>query len=134
MNSIEEIRQSVATTFQTKHNVAHSAVPVIWPNFMTVDTEQLTGSFVSVEITMVSDSEMFGVGQADNVVIKGELIVSYLRPAGQGLTGAAAYADMLLQNICNRKLSGVTYFGLRQANHSPYPGLVGVLNRIPFCV
>ena len=130
----EEIRQAVATTFQTLHNVTHSAVPVIFPNFMTVDPEHLTGSFVSVEINLVNEAEMVGIGQPDNVVVKGELIVSYLRPAGSGMTGAAAYTDMLLQNICNRQLSGVTYFGLRQARHTPHPGLAGVLNRIPFCV
>ena len=134
MNSVEEIRQVVATTFQTAHNVAYSSVPLLWPNFQTVDPEHLTGSFVSVEMTLVSDSEMFGIGQPDNVVFKGELIVAYLRPTGAGLTGAAAYADMILQNICNRTISGVTYFGLRQASHSPHPGFVGVLNRIPFCV
>ena len=134
MNSVEEIRQAVASTVQTAHNVLYSAVPVMWPNFMNVDLEHLTGSFVSVEITLVSNSQMFGLGSADDLIIRGELIVSYLRPTGSGLTGAAAYTDMLLQNICNRRVSGVTYFGLRQANHSPWPTLAGVLNRIPFCV
>lgn len=134
MNSLEEIRQTVATTLQTLHNVVYSATPIIWPNFMTVDMENLTGSFVSVEITIARDTEMFGVGENTNIIVRGELVISYLRPAGAGLTGAMGYSDMLLTTLCNRKLSGVTYFGLQQYQVSPYPGVVGVMNRVAFCV
>ena len=135
MNSLETIRQTLASTVQTLHNVAYSAIPVIWPNFMTVDLENLSGPLVTVEIRMVNESELFGVGDdPTNMIIKGDLVISYLRALGTGLTGAAAYGDMLMAGLCNKKISGITYFGLTQVNISPYPGLVGVLNRIAFCV
>lgn len=132
MNSIEEIRATIATTLKTIHDASHAAIPVMWPNFTTIDLENLTGPFVSVEIVW-DYVALAGCGETDSLV-KGRLLISFLRKSGDGLTGAASYADTLLQHICFKKLSGITYQELKVLSVSPYPGIVGQMNVIPFMV
>lgn len=133
MNSIEEIRQTVFSTFKAFHDASYSAVPVNWPNYSTVDAEALTGSFVSVQLAMQSGSEVYDVTALSDIV-RGELLVSYLRPTGAGLTGSAEYADMLRTNICQKKLSGIVFFSMKILEVSPAPGIVGQMFVIPFMI
>ena len=133
MISLEEIRQTVATTFKTLHDANYGAVPVNWPNFYVVDTEHMPETYVSVQLSLGRPVEMADV-RGTEAIVKGELLISFLRREGAGLTGSSAYSDMLLQNICFKKLSGIYYQGLRILSVSPHPGVVGEMNVIAFCV
>ena len=133
MNSIEEIRAAIATTLKSINDTYHAAVPVMWPNFTTVDLENLSGPFISIELSLAKDIDLFGCGQTETLT-RGEILISYLRKSGDGLTGAATYTDTLLQRLCYKKLSGVTYQGLKVLSVSPYPGIVGQMNVVSFMV
>ena len=131
MNSLEEIRQTLFTTFKALHDASFSAVPINWPNFQLIDGEALNGSFVSVQLTFRHEAKIYDIS-ADGDIVKGELLVSYLRPTGTGFTGSPAYSDMLRANLCNQSKSGLTFFGLSILEVSPAPGIVGQMNVIPF--
>jgi len=133
MNGLEDVRQACFSAFKALHNASFSAIPINWPNFSTVDAESLTGPFVSVQLSFRFGTEIADVTAIDDMV-KGELLVSYLRPAGTGLTGSPTYSEMLRSGLCNRKVSGVTYYGLKILDVSPAPGIVGHMNVIPFMV
>lgn len=133
MNSIEEIRETIFSTFKAIHDAAFPTVPVNWPNFLLVDGEALNGSFVSVQLTFRNGSEIYDIS-ADGDMVKGELLVSYLRPVGKGFTGSAAYTDMLRTNFCNQNKAGLTFYGLSVLEVSPAPGIVGQMNVLPFMV
>ena len=133
MNSIEEIRQVIFTSFKAFHDASFPTVPISWPNYLTVDTEALTGSFVSVQLTFRGGGSIYDI-TAINDIVKGELLISYLRPANTGLTGSAAYSDALRSNLCNHRISGITFFGLSILEVSPAPGIVGQMNVIPFMI
>lgn len=133
MNSFEEIRQTIFMTFKTLHDASYSTVPVNWPNFLSVDTEALNGSFVSVQLVFKSQTEMYDI-TAGSDIVRGELLVSYLRPSGKGFTGSSAYSDMLRNNFCYQTKSGIHYQGLTILEVSPAPGIVGQMNVIPFLI
>lgn len=133
MNSIAEVRQAIFTTFKALHDAAYPTMPVAWPNFTTIDSEALAGAFVSVQISFSRCGIPYDITALDDI-IRGELLISYLRPAGSGLTGSASYSDMLRAGMCNRKLSGVTFFGCQILEVSPAPGIVGQMNVIPFSI
>lgn len=133
MNSIEEIRSTIATTLAGINSTYHPTIPVMWPNFVTIDIEHLTGPFLSIELGLANSIDLFGCGDTE-IITKGEVMISYLRKTGDGLTGAAAYSDTLLSRLCYKELSGITYRGLKILSVSPYPGIVGSMNVIPFIV
>lgn len=133
MNSIEEVREVIFSTFKAVHEASYPGLPVSWPNFSTVDGESLSGPFVSVQLTFRNSGMIYDITAFDDI-IKGELLVSYLRPAGTGLTGSGAYSDTLRTGICNRRLSGITFFGCGILEVSPAPGIVGQMNVITFQV
>ena len=133
MNSIEEARQTIFSTFKALHDASYSAVPVNWPNFLTVDAEALAGPFVSVQLAFMTESVPFDT-VADSDIVKGELLVSYLRPTGTGMTGSAAYADSLKTAMCYKKLSGISFFGMKILEVSPAPGIVGQMFVLPFMI
>ena len=133
MNSIEEIRQTVAGLISTLHATHHATIPLNWPNYITVDLENLTGTFVLVNISVPVRSEILNMGFPDSL-IAGELVVSTLRPLRTGHVGFSTYSDTLQTHICNRNISGINYLSLRKADVSPYPGIVGQMNTIPFYV
>lgn len=133
MNGLEEVRLVCFSTFKALHNASFPSMPINWPNFSTVDAESLTGPFISVQLSFRFGTEIADVTAIDDM-IKGELLVSYLRPTGSGLTGSWAYADMLRAGLCNKKIGGITYYGLKVLDVSPAPGIVGHMNVIPFMV
>ena len=131
MNSLEEIRQTLFSTFKALHDASFPSVPINWPNFQLVDGEALNGSFVSVQLTFRNGAEIYDIS-ADGDVVKGELLVSYLRPVGAGFTGSPSYSDMLRASLCNQNKSGITFLGISILEVSPAPGIVGQMNVIPF--
>lgn len=133
MSTFDEARQAVITALTALNTSYYPSLKVNWPNMSTVDIEHLNESFLSVEISFSPGAEMSGIGETGNF-ISGEMLVSYLRPTGKGHSGAAAYSDMLMANLCNRKLSGVTYLGIKVLDVSPYPGIVGKMSVVPFHV
>lgn len=133
MNSIEEIRQVIFTSFKAFHDASFPTVPISWPNYLTVDAEALTGSFVSVQLTFRGGGSIYDI-TAINDIVKGELLVSYLRPTGTGMTGSAAYADSLKAAMCYKKLSGISFFGMKILEVSPAPGIVGQMFVLPFMI
>lgn len=133
MNSLEEIRQVVSTAINTAHNVSYSSVPVVWPNFDIVDFEHMPDTVVSVELNVGNKVDVAGIGDTE-IWGEHEVFIYYLRPEGTGLTGAMAYSDMLLSSICNRKINGIQFLGLRSMTVRPYRGVVGKMNAIKFLV
>ena len=133
MNRLEEIRQVLFTVFKELHNAFFPTVPISWPNFATVDTENLTGPFVSVQLSFRTATEAYDI-TADTDIIRGELLISYLRPAGTGMTGSAGYSDMLRTGLCFQEVDGVRFAGLSVLEVSPAPGIVGAMNILKFMV
>lgn len=131
MNSIAEVRQVIFSTFKALHEASYPTMPVSWPNFSTIDGEALTGSFVSVQLSFRGSGDAYDITASEDI-IKGEVLISFLRPAGSGLIGAGAYADMLRGSMCHREVSGITYFGCSILEVSPAPGIVGQMFVIPF--
>lgn len=131
MNRLEEIRQVLFAAFKALHTASFPTVPISWPNFATVDTENLTSPFVSVQLSFRFGTEAYDI-TADTDIVRGELLISYLRPAGTGLTGSAGYSDMLRTGLCFQKVSGVTFSGLSVLDVSPAPGCVGHMNILQF--
>lgn len=133
MNRLEEIRQVLFAAFKALHNASFPTVPISWPNFATVDTENLTGPFVSVQLSFRFATEAYDI-TSDSDIVRGELLISYLRPVGTGLTGSASYSDMLRESFCFQKVEGVTFSGLSVLDVSPAPGILGHLNILKFTV
>jgi len=131
MKAIEEVRQAVMTLFKTLHTTNYPTMLVNYPNRVSVDTENLTAPFISVEITAGGDVVLDDLGSRD-VRIEGLILINYLQAIGRGTTGSAAYSDMLNAGMCNQKIGGVTYGGLKIYNVSPAPGIVGQSNKITF--
>lgn len=132
MISLEEIRSTIFTAFKTIHEASsYASVPVNWPNFATVDYEHMPDTVISVALSFGQQIDNYDTTGAD-VVVVGELLVSYLRKAGTGLTGAAGYTDVLLNGLAFKRLSGVNYRAPRVLSVSPYPGVVGTMNVIKF--
>ena len=133
MNSIEEVRSTIILTFKGFHDALFPNVPANYPNYITVDAEHLTAPFVSVQLTFRNGTTIYDVsGLAD--IIRGELLVSYLYPAGTGMNGSMVYSDMLRNSMTNKKLSGITYLGMTILEVSPAPGIVGQMNVIAFMI
>lgn len=133
MNSIEEIRQTIFSTFKALHDASFPSIQVNWPNYSTVDIENLAGAFVSVQLSFNFATEVFDITSLDDIV-RGELLISYLRPTNTGATGSAAYSDMLRANLCYKDKSGIHFGDLSILEVSPAPGCVGQMNVIKFMV
>jgi len=133
MNNLTEIRQTIFSTFESLHNASFPTVPVSWPNYSTVDTENLSGAFVSVQLVFRFATEVFDITSLDDIV-RGELLISYLRPANSGVAGSASYSDMLRSNLCFQNKSGVHFDGLSILEVSPAPGIVGQMFVLKFLV
>ena len=134
MISLEEIRSTIFTAFKTIHEASsYASVPVNWPNFATVDYENMPAAVVAVEINFARQVAGYDT-TGDEIMISGELLVSYLRKSGTGLTGAAGYTDVLNAGFAFKRLSGIYYGAARVLSVSPYPGVVGVMNVIGFRV
>lgn len=134
MITIEEVRSTVFSAFKAIHDASsYASVPINWPNFTTVDYEHMPDTVISVALSFgqnIAAYDTFG----DGVIVSGELMISYLRRAGSGLTGAAGYTDVLMQGLSFKRLSGINYKAPRVLAVSPYPGVVGTMNVIPFIV
>lgn len=134
MISIEEIRSTIATAFKAVHDASsYASVPINWPNFISVDYEHMPDTVISVALSFGQQIAAYDT-LGNDAIVSGELLVSYLRRAGTGLTGAAAYTDVLLNGLAFKRLSGINYKAPRVLSVSPYPGVVGTMNVIPFIV
>ena len=133
MNTLEEVRTTIYTTFKALHDASFSNVTVNPPNYSLVDLEHLTGPFVTYSLDFSSGIEMYDTS-AEAGIIKGKLRVSYLYSLGTGMNGSAGYSDMLWAGLCNKKISDITFHNLTILSVSPYPGIVGQMNVIPFMI
>lgn len=133
MNSYSDIRFAVLSTFKGFHDSLFPSVPANYPNYALVDTEHLEGPFISVQLSFNTATEVYDVVANDDIV-RGEILISYLYPVGTGSNGSSNYSDMLRTNLSNKKIQGVTFFGLSILEVSPAPGIVGQMNILPFMI
>lgn len=132
MISLEDIRDTVITSFRTLHNASYPTVPVNYPNFFVVDLEHFTGSFfVNVNINYGYDVWIADLGSGNNI-IKGTLEVSTVTKYGTGTKAMSTYSNMLMTNFLSKTLSGINYTRMRTYQISPYPGYTGIMNIIEF--
>lgn len=132
MISLEDIRDTVITSFRTLHNASYSTVPVNYPNFFVVDLEHFTGNFfVNVNLNYGYDVSISDLGSGSSVV-RGTLEVSTVTKFGTGTKNVSTYSNMLMSNFLSKTLSGVNYTRMRSYQISPYPGYTGIMNVIEF--
>ena len=133
MNNLEEVRQVLFSTFKSFHAASFAVVPVNYPNYLTIDAEHLDAPFVSVQLSFNFGTEAYDISSATDIV-RGELLISYLYPEGTGLNRSMTYSDMLRSNFCFKKISGISFKGLKILEVSPAPGIVGQMNVLGFLI
>lgn len=131
MISLEALRTEVETNLKTLLDTYCSVYPPMWQNLVTIDLENLSTPFLAVEIDCPRTTRMTGLGTGLSNVF-GEIRVSFLCAVGKGLDGYTDVSGVLLEHLSNREINAVVYEELRVLNVSPYPGIVGKMNIIPF--
>jgi len=132
MISLEEVRQTVISSFQAIHEVYYPSTLVDYPNYQVVDIERQTAPFIKVEL-MFDETPRAALGERD-ILVKGTLYAYFYFRKGAGLSGAYSYTDMLNEYLAMTLTAGIQYQAVRTVNIENFPGWKGVMNGITFDV
>lgn len=130
MIQLEDVRQSVITTFKSYHDAINPTVLVNYPNYTVVDIERQKDPFVNVELDL-NDTPRAALGEKE-ILVRGVLHVYYYFRDGSGMAGAYEYADSLNQYISMSLVDSVQYEEVKGYDIQTFPGWKGRLNSIKF--
>lgn len=133
MNSIDEIRKELIGGVKTFLSASYPSLLVNWPNKFIVDPEKQTTPYVQVELTFSGQSEPLDSG-ASNMIVRGNLMIYYLYPAGTGGNGSTAFSDAVKNAFCFKSIGKITMKGLAIVDVDPFPGIVGQMNALAFMI
>lgn len=128
--SLEEVRQSVMTTFKTAHQANYPTTLVNYPNLVVVDLEHQKDPFVSLRLSL-SDTSRTAIGE-EEIYVNGTLEVYFYYREGTGTAHAANYTDMLNTTISMNIFDSLGYREVKPINIKSFPGWEGCLNSIEF--
>jgi len=132
MISLEEVRQSIISTFKGIHDAGYSSTLVNYPNYVVVDLEHQRDPFVSVELE-TAKIDKGGVGERE-IFVRGILRVYYYYRDGTGVANAYTYTDYLNNYLSMTLVGAIQYEAIDVLNVVSFPGWKGCMNSVPFSV
>ncbi len=132
MISLETVRQTIASNFQTAHTVGYSTTLVNYPNLVVVDLERQEDPFVSVEIELERTPQA-AIGERE-ILVHGDLRAYFYYRIGTGTSDSLTYADALNEQLGMQLLGEIYFQAVQTMRVHTFPGWEGLMCMFSFDV